>query len=91
MKEYKFNGNVQYFVGIMKWSLVVHQMQEDGRTDLYDVMTKPDKIEEVAKEYGINTITLLKELVRFGKEAKDVLNFYDNLTLTSKKEKKEQN
>lgn len=85
-QSYKFDGNVQYFLGIMKWSLVTHQMQKDGREDLFDVMTKPDKIEEVANEYGMNNIALLQEMVRFGKEAEDILDFYDTLENISKKE-----
>lgn len=83
---YKFNGNVQYFLGIMKWSLVVHQMQKDKRKDLYETMSNPDKLETVAKEYGMTNIVLLEELVRFGKEAEDILDFYRALDNISKKE-----
>lgn len=61
-------------------------MQEDNREDMLEILTKPDKIDEVAQEYGMDHITLLQELVRLGKEAEDVLGFYEDLIKISKKE-----
>lgn len=85
-KKFKFQKDVQYFLGVMKWSLVALQMQEDNREDMLEILTKPDKIDEVAQEYGMDHITLLQELVRLGKEAEDVLGFYEDLAKISKKE-----
>lgn len=85
-KKFKFQKDVQYFLGVMKWSLVALQMQEDNREDMLEILTKPDKIDEVAQEYGMDHITLLQELVRLGKEAEDVLGFYEDLIKISKKE-----
>lgn len=85
-KKFKFQKDVQYFLGVMKWSLVALQMQEDNREDMLEILTKPDKIDEVAQEYGMDHITLLQELVRLSKEAEDVLGFYEDLAKISKKE-----
>lgn len=85
-KKFKFQKDVQYFLGVMKWSLVALQMQEDNREDMLEILTKPDKINEVAQEYGMDHITLLQELVRLGKEAEDILGFYEDLAKISKKE-----
>lgn len=74
-KEYKCPYSLYHFLGIMKWSLVVRQMQEDNRKDIYDAMVNPDKIEEVAGEYGINQYSLIKELIRFADEAKNTLEY----------------
>lgn len=89
-KKFKFQKDVQYFLGVMKWSLVALQMQEDNRENMLEILTKPDKIDEVAQEYGMDYITLLQELVRLGKEAEDVLDFYEDLAKISKKEEDEE-
>lgn len=83
-KEYKCPYSLYHFLGIMKWSLVTKQMDEDNREDRFEVMTNPNKIEEVAEEYGINSYTLMKELIRFADEAKQSIEY--NLHEISKEE-----
>lgn len=82
--EYKCPYSLYHFLGIMKWSLVVRQMDEDNREDRFEAMTNPDKIEEVDEEYGINSYTLMKELIRFADEAKQSIEY--NLHEISKEE-----
>ncbi len=85
-KEYHFEGNVYTFLGIMKWSLVARQMHKDNREDFYETVSNPDKVEAVAKKYGMTDMVLMKELIRLADNAKDVLNLYEAIENSSKKE-----
>lgn len=74
-KDYKFEGSLYEFLGIVQWSLTVRQAHKDGREDGFDIATNPKKNLEAAEEYGITTENLIKELVRLGREAEDSVEY----------------
>lgn len=75
MEEYRFDGSACEFLEAMKYILIARQMYKDNRKDLLDVLTNPDKVEEVSDEYGMDDYVLIKELIRMTDELKDT-GFY---------------
>ena len=74
-KEYKFDGSVYKFLGMMQWTLTVRKAYEEGHPEGFKVATDPEVNKKVAEEYGITEKAVLYELVRLGKEAEGTLEY----------------
>ena len=65
---YKFDGSAFYFLGLLQWTIVVHEARKRNEPNFEEICMNPDLIAKKQKEYGISDTDLVKESIRLLKE-----------------------
>lgn len=73
--QYKYEGDAFAFLGMLKWTLVSRKAYDEKKEDWQTIITNPQKVMELAEEYGMDDYSLINELDRLTKELKNSLPY----------------
>lgn len=67
--QWKFDGSIWEFLGIVQWAFVFRALGQSGRSHVLEIVSKPDQVEAAAQEHGITYRALVSEMQRISKDA----------------------
>lgn len=71
--EWKYDGTLWDFIEIVQWSLVMREVMDHKKDELWTIMASPELVRNAADEYGITYQAVADEMVRCGRDAQTML------------------
>lgn len=68
-EQWSWDSSLWEFVDTVLWSFVAFQLHQDGRTDIYDIVSNSEKLRQQAEEYGMTDGVVIREMLRLGNKA----------------------
>ena len=75
--KWHWEGSIWYFLDIVQWAFVYHKVGTEKPDNWTEIMRNPELVKQKAEEYGMTYDAIIDEMLRIGKDGKNMLRILD--------------